>query len=387
MGGFSSEDLQAMHLPTEVIEANKRLEAFEQQSQAGVDDSGSDDGNTDGDGSPAAPAAADTDTAPKGQDQGDQEEEGSGDDQGQDKGKELPKSGDQEQPGGIEKAKEKSDQPEAKPTEAEKTEDDTWRQRYRSLQGKYNAEVPRLRADVNALRRENQELKERQAASGKGPKAGEQGNTQGDEDIDLGSFADYGEEIQGLVRLVKTERARRVQMEQRMEQMGQTQSTSVESQYMTDLYTLVGEDLSAKNQDAGFLNWLNEADPLSGRTRRELLNEAAEERDAIRVSTFFHTYFDDSKQPPSPEPKPANPKPAEDQDKAVERQVSPGKSKAEAPPQAQDQYTREDHGALAKKITTGRYPFTFKGKQVATHKDAERLLDRMGAQLLKSASA
>lgn len=386
MAAFTTEDLKDMNLPREVIEANKQLEEIERQALTGVDGPASEDGNTDDGQTAAAPAQDAEGSAPQDQDDqgaaaGDEQAEGQDEKTGA-----APAEGDGKEPPAA------KDQAAAKPAEAPKAEDDSWRQKYSVLQGKYNAEVPRLRAVNQALTRENQELKQRlkdleqgKTATGQGSQAGDQGNTQGEGDIDLDSFGDYGEEFQGLVKLMKRDRARMRELEQRLEGVGQAQTTSAQGQYMRDLYALVGEDLPGKNKDAGFNDWLDQADPLSGRTRRELLGEAATSMDSVRVATFFNTYFDNAN-PPKTASTPAQSTPAAKPDKAVERQVSPGRSKAEAPPQAQATYTIEDHEALAKKITSGRYPFSFKGKQVATAEDADRLLRRVGDQLLRSAA-
>ena len=49
-------------------------------------------------------------------------------------------------------------------------------------------------------------------------------------------------------------------------------------------------DIWTINKDPGFLNWLQEIDPLNSRPRQDLLNEAQDRLDANRVAQFFKAW-------------------------------------------------------------------------------------------------
>jgi hypothetical protein len=49
-------------------------------------------------------------------------------------------------------------------------------------------------------------------------------------------------------------------------------------------------DWRVVNDDPAFLAWMGETDPLYGRTRQEILDEAQNELDANRVSAFFTAF-------------------------------------------------------------------------------------------------
>jgi hypothetical protein len=49
-------------------------------------------------------------------------------------------------------------------------------------------------------------------------------------------------------------------------------------------------DWEVINVDPGFLTWLSQVDPFSGRSRKEMLTDAYGSGDAIRTTAFFQAY-------------------------------------------------------------------------------------------------
>lgn len=161
-----------------------------------------------------------------------------------------------------------------------------WEQRYRVLNGKYNAEVPRLHATVNQLRGELDALKktltERPAEPPK--------KLVKPEEVDQ-----YGEEFVDMVRRAAKEVAGEM-LAQKDAEIGQlksrldtTESTTQRMSRDTFLSALAQRvpDWEALNTDARFMVWLGEHDPYSGRPRQELLDDAVQSGDYLRASQFF----------------------------------------------------------------------------------------------------
>lgn len=182
------------------------------------------------------------------------------------------------------------------PTVAE-SDSEKWEAKYRTLQGMYNAELPRakrerdeLQARLDAALNEVRQLRE--------AVAGQEEDTQyiTDEDSEV-----FGEDMVDLTqRAAKQEAAKysreaaqlRNDVERLKEQLGQVSKTTYQNtqqQYLNRLSELV-PDWEQQNTDKGFLRWLDEPDPLVGGTRKQALDEAYNSLNARRTAEIFMAY-------------------------------------------------------------------------------------------------
>lgn len=209
-----------------------------------------------------------------------------------------------------------------------------WEQKYRTIDGKYKAEVPRLHAQVRELQSQlaqvtaNLEtLTKRPAAPAPTAKT----SLVTDKDVELfGSdlvdlIKRQSEDVvsgreAALVAKIESLQTENVNLKAQVSGVTKTQEQSAQDVYLGKLTALV-PDWETINADEGFLTWLGEVDSMSGLTRQAYIDNAFNAHDAARTAVIFNAW----KAVAAPAvPTPAVPQPRPD----VQRQVAPGKSKS-----------------------------------------------------------
>lgn len=108
----------------------------------------------------------------------------------------------------------------------------------------------------------------------------------------------YPEDLIGTLRnmyeRMDTMQAGQQQVQQQAANVGQ-------QQFLQQLASAV-PDWQKKNADPGWIRWLGEADPVSGVTRQQALDTAAQRQDAAWVARIFNSYFGGNP-PAQPKPK------------------------------------------------------------------------------------
>lgn len=245
--------------------------------------------------------------------------------------------------------------------EAPKQEDNSYEQRYKSLQGMYNAEVPKLHAERRELSARVTHLETLLASL----------NTPAAKPVDAparqvtdSDIAEYGDSID-VMRRVSREEASSAQQRidqleamvrqmqttviPRIEQVASRQAVSADQQFWADL-TMTVPDWQSINAQPAFQSWLLEVDPMSGLSRQTYLEDAQRNLDASRVATFFRTWTGN-----------AGPAVAQPQVSAasseLQRQVAPGRGKSGAPVQGSDRktYSRTDIATFFDDVRKGAY--------------------------------
>jgi len=218
-----------------------------------------------------------------------------------------------------------------------------WEQRYRTLKGKYDAEMPRLHNQVR-------ELQTQMAALAKPPEppkppetpqakkrlvTDKDAETFGPDLLDLikRQAHEIADEMVGsretkLVQEMQKLQAENAALMEKVTGVTKSQEVSAQQAYLAKLGTLV-PDWEAINVDQRFLDWLTEIDPMSGLARQAYLDNAFQSLDVNRTATLFRAWVA-SVTPPTPAPVPAP------QQSEVQRQVTPGKSKSTTPTQQDD---------------------------------------------------
>lgn len=191
--------------------------------------------------------------------------------------------------------------------------------KYKSLRGKYDAEVPMLQ---QRLREAEQRMAGMEALIARMAETSEPTKPaakESNEDIDLRTLIkedernEYGEELIDLIGRRAMQQVlpyvRKLEQELRdlKGQLGQVRGSVAEVQTRT-IFDVMDEKLPEwrkQNNDPEFLAWLQEPDPFSGAQRQMLLNEAFQAGNAARVLAFFTAYRNEqtvvtpSAQPPS----------------------------------------------------------------------------------------
>lgn len=205
----------------------------------------------------------------------------------------------------------------------------SWHDKFLTLDGKYKAEVPRLHAEITNLRNTISERDaeiERLKSQGS-QQAGSGGETESTESAISRLREEYGDELADAlneeVKRIEGAADKRVeQVEREVRDMrGETQQTRTQ-RFFTDLAEAV-PDYQEINADNRFLSWLGEVDPMVGRTRQELLSEGEQQLNAQRVAAVFDAF----KREHAPAEKPKQP------------QQSPNKGRNAEEPASKPTYT------------------------------------------------
>jgi len=230
--------------------------------------------------------------------------------------------------------------PEATPNEQRRTAttDETAEQRYRTLQGMYNADTARLRGEKQELTARVEQLEKllSSLSAQSAQPAPVQSKVVTDKDIE-----EYGESIEVMRRVTKEETAYYQQkiaalegvianlqasVLPRVEQVAQRQAVSAEQSFWSDLTATV-PNWRDINQNKDFHAWLLEVDPLTGMNRQSHLDDAQRNLDVRRVAAFFSTWQASTGHSIAQEPRAV----AKSQ---LEKQVVPGRGRTAAAPAA-----------------------------------------------------
>lgn len=172
-----------------------------------------------------------------------------------------------------------------------------WEARYNTLQGKYNSEVPELRAQLAALRETIQAMQYRERSPGDLPAAPPPVPRAQALEIPPTDVENYGSDlIQASQRWAEAKYApvlseyerRLAAVEGNTRQLGQLSMTQrVEA--ALDGAVARWRDINAN--DPVWDDWLNQTDVFSGRPRKQLITEAYQAGDAPRTIAFFQSYL------------------------------------------------------------------------------------------------
>lgn len=237
--------------------------------------------------------------------------------------------------------------PEPAPTPEEPKPEPTlatdWEQRYKTIQGKFNAEVPRLTAQVNELSTSLQaalsEIEKMKHASP--PPAAEPLVTEKDKE-------EFGADLVALQERIARQVAAPLQatidkLAEKLASYGEVVNTNAaqvastaEERYFDKLAARVPE-WEHINSDAKWLEWLEGRFPGVRQTRQQMLNAARAALDLEATVELFAAYKELTG---TPKPSPS---------KELESQITPGKGRANnSAPVSQEKkmYTGAEYAAL-----------------------------------------
>ncbi len=188
-----------------------------------------------------------------------------------------------------------------------KKNEGTFEQKYRTLQGMYNAEVPRLRQQLKQSEDRVEGLEKLLATMQSMPtQANPDTMTQAQYEKLLSEqdVADYGESIdvmrkvsreeylpfmQKIAELESTIKNLQTNVVPQVNNLANQQAQSREQAFWSQLTTSV-PNWQQINNDADFQTWLLEQDPLTGVTRQSALEQAQRSLDVGRVTRFFEVW-------------------------------------------------------------------------------------------------
>lgn len=264
---------------------------------------------------------------------------------------------------------------EVKPAKEEPVD---YEQKYKVLQGKYDAEVPGLQ---EALSGANETIASQNkiiasVQPGKPPGEGEEEKTaeqkaaeeasEAEGKLKVEDFEGYGAEMIEMVNLVKGQAKTIREQDEKLKKIDERQDESEDrdvasaaTTFYTDLTKEV-EDWRTINKSKEFLGWLAEKDPFTGLTRHTLLEDAHAVLDLDRVAHFFTAFKEDGGKPPvetpSGEEKTEEEKAAEAAEAELAAQVIPDTGGPVTPPGTPQvpKVTRAQLAKATKDYQTGR---------------------------------
>jgi hypothetical protein len=263
------------------------------------------------------------------------------------------------------------EQPRGTPNSAD---EDTYEQKYRSLQGMFNSQVPKLQQQnkdlVNRLQQMEQLIASLQTNQ-------QQENTTpsvvstptGTRLVTEQDISDYGDSIDVMRRVSKEEvssllgrisaieealRGVQSNVVPQVNAVAQRQLATAEQLFWRGLGDAV-PNWREINENADFQTWLLQTDPLTGITRQTYLEDAQRNYDVERVSNFFRTWLQNNSGQAVAQPSVS---PNASVRTELERQVAPGRSKSsgQAPTQNQARiWTRPDISKFYDDVRRGNY--------------------------------
>tara|TARA_R100000808_G_C2155041_1_gene166723 strand:+ start:1127 stop:2083 length:957 start_codon:yes stop_codon:yes gene_type:complete len=243
---------------------------------------------------------------------------------------------------------------------SEDHQDSDWAQKYRTLQGMYNAEVPQLHKQVqdqNAKLAQFEQLLATINQQKPQPPKAEPLIT--DKDVEeYGDSIDVmrkvsKEELNGVQGELNSMRAQLAQLTQttvpQVQQLSNRIGSTQEQMFWSNLSS-IAPDWQTINESQGFQDWLLEVDPLSGVTRQVYLEDAQKKFDVERVAQFFLTWSSLNGTGSAQQKKQAS-------NSELRRQISPkkGRSSGTNAPGSKSTYTQADIGKFYADIRKGKY--------------------------------
>lgn len=214
-----------------------------------------------------------------------------------------------EQEGAEQPPAEPEPEPEPNPLQAEL---DKLKQRYATLQGKYNAEVPQIANLQRTVREQADQIMEltERLETMTSSASDDEGLVTDDEK------EEYGEDfIQFVRRLVRQDARRELQnLTPKIENLeGEVRQTRAQTAQQR-VYATLDQQVTGwrqVNTDPDFHEWLAEEDVFSGQTRKDALMAAFNSGDARRVVGIFQSYTGVNQPSSTPDHAPESaPKPA-----------------------------------------------------------------------------
>jgi hypothetical protein len=239
-------------------------------------------------------------------------------------------------------------------------------QKYKTLQGMYNAEVPRLHQQNREMVNRVQQMEQLLASL-----SAQQANTATQQPVTEKIVTDkdveeYGESLDVMRKVSREELVpvaqRLAQIEQMFRQMqtnvvpqvqavAQRQQVSAEQGFWARLTSAV-PNFRQINDNEAFQSWLLTADPLTGITRQTYLDDAQRTLDADRVANFFHTWLESTGQAAVAQST------GRAQNSELEKQVTPGRSRNTGTPTTANQgkmYSPQDIQKFFNDVRSGKY--------------------------------
>jgi len=213
---------------------------------------------------------------------------------------------------------------------------ESWEQKYKTLQGMYNADVPRLNAKNREVSSRVSQLEHLLGTMQQSAKPAEPVST--DPLITDADVKEYGDSIDVMRRAAREEvnsaNGRIEQLEKTIQQLQgvvpQVQQVQAQQQASSEQAFWAGltnevSNWQDINNNADFQSWLLSIDPLTGISRQTYLEDAQKNLDTKRVASFFAAWEKEFGVPETARENRPN------TNSQLEKQVAPGRGRSGKP--------------------------------------------------------
>ena len=242
---------------------------------------------------------------------------------------------------------------------------ESWEQKYKTLQGMYNADVPRLNAKNREVSARVSQLEQLLSTMQQSTKPEEPVST--DPLITDADMKEYGDSIDVMRRAAREEvnaaNGRIAQLEKTIQQLQGfvPQVQQVQAQQQASSEQAFWSGLSNEvpnwqdiNDNADFQSWLLSIDPLTGISRQTYLEDAQKNLDTRRVASFFAAWEKEFGTPETARENRSN------SNSQLEKQVAPGRGRSGKPAsQESKNYSPADIQKFFDDVRKGK----FKGRE------------------------
>lgn len=242
---------------------------------------------------------------------------------------------------------------------------ETYAQKWRTLQGMYNAEVPRLHSQNRELNGRVQQMEQLLASLSQQSSQPAQ-QTQVAPLVTENDVQEYGESIDVMRRVTREElypvaqkiaqldqiiRSLQTSVVPQVQAVAHRQAMTAEQQFWSDLSS-AAPNWREINDDHAFQSWLLEIDPLTGISRQTYLEDAQRILDVRRVASFFQTWNELTGKANVAQNTRRTATASE-----LERQVAPGRSKNTGTPANNNAktYSPDDIKGFFNDVRSGKY--------------------------------
>jgi hypothetical protein len=255
------------------------------------------------------------------------------------------------------------------------TED--WKQKYKTLEGKYKAELPRFSTENGELKSKVSTLETKVAELTETINKNQTASKGIEIDTEIEELSKDYPSIAEPLKKIKAESDARVKaLEEKLEKTGKSEQSDIKAdigeikrmRFDTEMGSLGVSDWKILDQDEKFIEWLGEKAPYTRFTKLQYLQDAASKYDAETVSQFFLDYKKTLAE--------ATPAPQVDSQGKLIKNLSPSSKKGGTPPAQKGgeiSLTRESYQKFMKQTTNGKFnPKEWGGK---TEEQIEALYD------------
>ena len=196
----------------------------------------------------------------------------------------------------------KKENPEQAPRQADNKQDD-FETKYRTLQGKYNAEIPRLNDQLRTLQGQVSFL-ENENTGLKAKNNNQDSGTDDDSRFNPDDYNSYGDEFGTMAKKLNQLMDENENLKKELGNVSnqvngvrKTQGQDSYDKYMGIVAKKIGEsgvDFNQLNADPDFLTWLQDTNPYTGQPRHASLRSAESSLDVERTFGIFKEYLESS---------------------------------------------------------------------------------------------